>query len=183
MHITQSKIEIMKLKTAFLYFALFLSVNSIFSQEFNVPSNYQLNSKEDYSMYEKDIINAAKWLVVTALNDQREKRQEVSAFVFRWVNGSPTVNVEINPTIMEFEKKNPGMLIIYMASSAKYVLENNYSTDMRAKHKAALRDMISVYKTGNGIRKDKQMEKLIKSDEQGELDDWLAENLKIGERN
>jgi hypothetical protein len=71
------------------------------------------------------------------------------------------------------------MLVIYMASSAKYVLENNYSTDMRAKHKAALQDMITVYKSGNGIQKDKKMDKLIKSFEESKIDEWLNENLKI----
>lgn len=80
---------------------------------------------------------------------------------------------------MDFEKKNEGMLLLYMAFSAKYVLENNYSKNMRAKQKAALSDMILVYKSGKGIHKDKKMEKLIKSDEEGKLDEWLEENLKI----
>jgi hypothetical protein len=71
------------------------------------------------------------------------------------------------------------MLLLYMAFSAKYVLENNYSKDMRAKHKAAIQDMISVYQSGKGIKKDKKMEKLIKSNEEGKLDDWLNENLKV----
>jgi hypothetical protein len=38
----------------------------------------------------------------------------------------------------------------------RYVLENNYSTDMRAKHEAALKGMIEVYKSGKGIRKIKK---------------------------
>ncbi|MBL0357722.1 MAG: hypothetical protein IPP72_12935 [Chitinophagaceae bacterium] len=50
---------------------------------------------------------------------------------------------------------------------------------MRAKHRAALRDMIAVYKAGQGIKKDKKMEKLMKSDEAGEIDSWLSDNLKI----
>jgi hypothetical protein len=66
-----------------------------------------------------------------------------------------------------------------MASCAKYVLENDYSKDMRAKHRAALRDMMTVYNSGNGIKKDKKMEKLIKSDADGKLDEWLEENLKV----
>jgi hypothetical protein len=156
-----------------------LTANHISAQDFKVPVNYQLKAKEDYAKYEKDIINAANWLVSNPLNENEAKRKEVSAFVVEWLIGSPTVNVEINPTINDFEKKNQGMLIIYMASSAKYVLENNYSTDMRAKHKAALHDMIRVYKEGKGIQKDKKMEKLIKSDDEGKLDEWLADNLKI----
>jgi hypothetical protein len=171
------------MRTKFILFSALLSVGiSGFCQDFNLPSNYQFNTREDYSKYEKDIVEAAKWLVATPLNEQSDKRKEVSAFVVTWINGSPTVNVEINPTIMDFDKKNPGMLVLYMAGSAKYVLENNYSTDMRAKHKATLHDMIQVYKSGKGIKKDKKMEKLIKSEEEGKMDEWLDQNLKIGSR-
>jgi hypothetical protein len=152
-----------------------------YSQSFDVPQNVLLNTASDYARYEKDIIQAANWLVNTPINEQAEKRKEVSAFVVTWINGSPTVNVEINPTIMDFDKKNSGMLVIYMASSTKYVLENNYSKDMRTKQKAALKDMITVYKSGSGIEKDKKMEKLIKADEEGKLDEWLADNLTINQ--
>jgi len=170
----------MKLTVVSFLVAILLFTNKAICQDFDVPGNYQLESREDYSKYEKDIVNAAKWLVATPLNEQEAKRKEVSAFVVKWISGSPNVNVEINPAIMDFEKKNKGMLVIYMASSAKYVLENNYSNDMRAKQKAALHDMILVYKTGKGIEKDKKMEKLIKADDEGTLDEWLDKNLKIG---
>ena len=153
--------------------------SSAFSQEYEIP-DYTLEAKEDYAKFEKDIIAAAKWLTTVPLNEQPSKRQEVAAFVMKWVNGSRTVNVELNQIILEFEEKNPGMLIIYMATSAKYVLENNYSKDMRAKHTAALRAMMSVYKSGNGIKKDKKMEKLIKSDEERKLEEWMNKNLKVG---
>ena len=169
----------MKLITRLSLFILLFSTTHLSAQTFEVPRGYQLKVAADYQQYEKDIIAAAKWLKETAFDEQTEKRKEVSAFVITWVNGSPTVNVEINPTIMDFEKKNKGMLALYMASSAKYVLENNYSKDMRAKHKAAMLDMISVYQTGKGINKDKKMEKLIKSNEEGKLDEWLSENLKV----
>lgn len=169
----------MKIINLILCSAFVLLAENLYSQAFEVPQNYEFKQAADYAKYEKDIIEAAKWLKETPLNEQVEKRKEVSKFVVTWINGSPTVNVEINPTIMDFEKKNEGMLTIYMASSARYVLENNYSKDMRSKQKAALRDMMSVYKTGKGIKKDKKMEKLIKSDEDGKLDEWLSENLKI----
>jgi hypothetical protein len=168
----------MRIAIFLLITSMLISTNS-YSQEFAVPAGYQLSTKEDYTKYETDISNAAKWLIAVPLNEQQEKRKEVAAFVIKWVNGSPTVNVEINPTIMDFEKKNKGMLVLYMAASAKYVLENNYSKDMRAKHRAALREMIGVYKSGKDIQKDKQMEKLAKSDEEGKIDEWIAKNLKI----
>jgi hypothetical protein len=70
------------------------------------------------------------------------------------------------------------MLVIYMASSTKYVLENNYSKSTKEKYKAALLDMIYVYKAGNGIKKDKKMEKLIQSVENEKIGDWINTNFK-----
>jgi hypothetical protein len=157
---------------------LFATIVSI-AQDYTVPVNYSLVSKEDYTKYEKDVIDAAKWLVNTPLDEQKHKRQQVSAFIFKWINGSPTVSVELNTNIMDLDEKNPGMLIIFMASCAKYVLENNYSKDMRAKHRYAMIELITVYKSGKGIRKDKKMDRLIKHYEDGKLDQWLEDNLKV----
>ena len=170
------------MKTQILLVSLFLLFTSsnLYSQSFNVPENYEFKDAADYAAYEKDIINAANWLKATPFNEQEEQRNRVSAFVVKWLSGSPTVIVEINSVIGDFDNKNKGMLVLFMASCAKYVLENQYSKDMRAKHKFALREMIAVYKSGIGIVKDKKMEKLIKSDEEGKIDEWLAKNLKIG---
>ncbi len=169
----------MKAINLFLTSFLLLVFTNLYSQNFELPKDYILKVADDYVKYEKDIIAAAKWLKSVPLNEQHEKRKEVSAFVVEWVNGSPTVNVELNKNILDFEKKNTGMLVLFMAGCAQYVLENNYSNDMTAKQKAALRGMIDVYKAGKGIKKDKKMEKLIKSDDAGELDQWLAENLRF----
>lgn len=126
------------------------------AQNFEVPADYSFKVKEDYTRYEKEVIAAADWLQATPLNEQQDKRKNVSAFLMEWINGSPTVNVEINPAIMDFEKKNTGMLILYMAGSAKYVLANNYSKDMRTKQKFALQILMDVYKKDSSIKKDKK---------------------------
>jgi hypothetical protein len=176
---TLQKSDFMKLLSLVLISFMIFFSPKLYSQAFEVPLSYELKIAADYARYEKDIIAAAKWLKKMPFDMQIEKRRLVSKFVVEWVNGSPTVNVEITPVIMDFEKKNKGMLVLYMACCAQYVLENNYSKDMRAKHKAALRDMMLVYKSGNEMSKDKKMDKLIKLDEEGKIDEWLEENLKI----
>jgi hypothetical protein len=171
----------MKASFFFLIGIFLCTANNLLSQSFEVPKDYVFKTAPDYVTYEKDIIAATNWLIATPLKEQSDKRKEVSAFVVQWVNGSPTVSVELNATILDFEKKNTGMMVLFMAASAKYVLENNYSKDIRAKQKAALRSMMGVYKAGLGIKKDKKMEKLIKSDAEGKIEEWLDEYLKIGE--
>jgi len=169
----------MKTAKLLLTCALLATAQNVFCQDFEVPENYQFNTADDYALYEKDIIAAAKWLEATPFNEQEDKRNEVEKFVWKWVEGSPTVNVEINETILEFDKKNPGMMILYAAGCARYVLENNYSKDMRAKHKFALGVMIRAYKAGKGMNKDKNMDALVKAEADGKLDAWLDKNLKI----
>lgn len=167
-------------KNVFAATLFILLSSAVSAQNFEVPADYSLKVKEDYARYEKEVIAATDWLKATPLGEQQEKRKQVSAFLMEWISGSPTVNVEINPAILDFEKKNSGMLMLYMAASAKYVLANNYSTDMRAKHRFALQAMMDVYKTDKAIKKDKKMDKLIKATDEGKLDEWLEENLKIG---
>jgi hypothetical protein len=171
----------MKFINVFLVSLLLTVSTNLYAQDYEVPKDYTLKVAEDYVKYEKDVIAASKWLKSVPLNEQKDKRKEVSAFVIKWVSGSPTVNVELNKNIIDFDKKNTGMMVLFMAGCAQYVLENNYSKNMNAKHKAALKGIIEVYKTGNGITKDKKMEKLIKADDAGELDDWISKNLKVNE--
>lgn len=167
----------MKITHLLLIGALALGTTNTYAQDFECPKNYSLEAAADYTKYEKDIIAAANWLKTTPLNEQTQKRKEVSAFVIKWLSGSSTVNVEIVPVIMDFDKENPGMMMIYMASSARFVLENNYSKDVRGKYKSALIDMMMVYKSGKGIKKDKKMDELVKSIESGKMDEWIKENL------
>ncbi len=169
------------MRALYVFCALLLltTPNKLFAQEFEVPLNYELNAAADYAKYEKDIIDAAKWLKITPIDKEKPKHKDVYSFVINWVNGSPTVTVEIYEILIDFEKKNPGMLPLYMAFCSKYVLENNYSKDVRAKQKAALKDLIAVYKSNPSLKKDKKMEKLIKADEEGEMNVWLDDNLKI----
>jgi hypothetical protein len=163
------------LLTLFIY-TLPLQSNA---QEFEVP-NYLLRVKEDYAKYEKDVVAAAKWLLEKPVDEQTFKRKEVSAFVVEWVDGSPTVNCEITPIILEFEKKNDGMLVMYMAATAQYVLENNYTKALRPKHLFAIETLITFYNKNKRIKKDKKMEKLIKAKEDGKLNEWMDENMKVG---
>jgi hypothetical protein len=167
------------MKKPFLFMlSTLLFSTCLFSQDFEVPVNYKLEAKEDYTPYEKDIIAAAKWLETVSFNSESDKQSEVAAFVIKWISGSPTVNVEIHPVVMDLESKNKGMLVLYMAACARYSLENNYSKDMKAQQKAAILSMINAYKTANGIKKDKKMDKLVKASDDGKLDEWLQQNFK-----
>jgi hypothetical protein len=154
-------------------------MHSAFSQEFEVPAGYEFKSRQDYIKYRKEIIEASKWLQSTPLDINSKKRKEISIFVASYVNGNPFFNVDVSQTIIEIEKKNPGMLMLYLAGNARFVLENNYSQDKISMEKAALKGMIDMYVKGIGIQKDKNMERLVRADDKGKMDQWIDENIKI----
>lgn len=151
------------------------------AQGYNPPRGYELVTAEDYAPYEPDVIAAANWLISTPLNEQKDKRLEISAFVFKWINGSPNVFVEVFAPIMDFEKKNPGLLIVYMAGCAKYVLENNYTKDKLAIKTAGINSIVKACSSGKGINKDKKIEELLKNAEEGKLDAWIEKNISFKE--
>ncbi|MFL5786425.1 MAG: hypothetical protein ACJ748_00100 [Flavisolibacter sp.] len=157
-------------------------MHSALAQEFEVPVGYEFKSKQDYIKYRKEIIEASKWLQSTPLDINSKKRKEISIFVASYVNGNPFFNVDVSQTIIEIEKKNPGMLMLYLAGNARFVLENNYSQDKISMEKAALKGMIDMYVKGIGIQKDKNMERLVRADDKGKMDQWIDENIKIEKR-
>ena len=71
---------------------LLLFASNISAQvKYEIPADVQLNVKEDYAKYENDIIAATNWLETNSLDSEPEKRKLVSAFVMKWIMGSPSV--------------------------------------------------------------------------------------------
>ncbi len=94
-----------------------------------------------------------------------------------WISNSPTVTVELNEKMMPFTKKNAELLMTYLGGWTKYSLENAYSKDIAKGSLAGIQAAIRMYKKGNGLKKDKSMEKLIKLDDKKELEQWVVKQL------
>ena len=161
-----------------LFSATILFANNSFAQQaFEAPRNIELNTKEDYSKYEKAVIDAAIWLEQTDLNKEVDKRQEVNAFIVQWISGSPTVNIELTESLSKIYGKNAQLLAIYMASYARNILENKSTANKFTATKAALNSIMNVYKKRIEISKSKEMDKIIKLTD-SELDSYIADKFK-----
>jgi hypothetical protein len=154
-----------------------LLTTTAFAQEFEVPENVKLDTKDDHTKYEQDIIKAAKWLESTPINKKDDKRIQVNAFVMMWLTGSPTVTVNVRPLVMKLSDKNPNLMLIFMAGYARWVLENNYDKDEHKGYLAGVKSMINTYNLGGDVKKNKDLQKAIDADKAGTLDAWLKENF------
>jgi hypothetical protein len=161
-----------KLLLSFAFVAL-ITFSAIAQTKFEMPQNIQLKSDADYAKYEADIINAAKWLEETDLDKETKKRQEVNAFVMNWLTGTPNVSVDITEPILKLYEGNRELLAIYLASYSRNFLENKTSATKLTAIKAGLTSIVNVYKKGIALNKNKEMEKLVKSYDQGKLDEYI----------
>jgi hypothetical protein len=159
--------------------SLVLICNQAKTQTFEVPKNYELKIKDDYEKYENDIIACANWMENTPLDKESQKWVDANVFLLKWLTGSPTVNVNIRADLLvKYFEKNNEFQIIFLAGWTRYALENNYSKDQQKGYFEGFKSVITVYKKGLGVKKSKDMDKLVKIYDKGELESWIEKNIK-----
>ena len=170
----------MKILKSTLIMVLLLTISQwAVAQSFTVPKDYKLKKKSDYAKYEQDFIGAVNWLEQVPVGEQTHKRSKVDRFVIEWISGSPDISVVIKENIVVFTDKNPNLLVNFLGGWGKYALEHPEDKDDEVKcNVAGIRSAIKVYQLGGEIKKDKKMEKLIKLDKNGKLEEWVREQLK-----
>jgi hypothetical protein len=158
---------------------MFSTLTSLFGQkDFEVPKSIELKTKEDFAKYENDIVEAAKWLEATDLNKEKEKHQEVNAFVIQWISGSPDISINITSKLGDIYGENPPLLLLYMASYARHFIENKNTATKQSGIKAGILSIINTYKKGIEIKKSNEMDKVIKLTAKNKLDEYIKDNFK-----
>jgi hypothetical protein len=139
---------------------------------FEVPENYVLEHDSDYAKYEADIIAASVWLAETDLDKETDKRNKVNAFVLKWLAGNPSVTINIYNEVTKLYDGNP-ILTVFLSAYARYVLEHKTEKGIYTPTKVGLQALMAIYKKGIGIKPNKHMDKMIKMDAKGKLDDYI----------
>jgi hypothetical protein len=145
---------------------------------FEVP-NVEFRSKDDYSYYEKDIIKAAKWLEENDLDFQVKKREQVNAFVLKWLAGSSSVSINYTDKLAKVTDRNPLLGSLLLAVFARTILENKTSATYFDAIKAGLQAVVRVYKKGINVKKEKELDKLAAFTDDTQLEDYIRNTLKI----
>lgn len=156
--------------------AFLLSLTTIISSQNSELLSKLPETKEQFISSEKNVLATIEWIENTPIDQEKDKHKEQYALLVGWLTNTPTVTLEINANILIFTKKNSELLMFFMAGWTKYSLENNYSNDVLQGNLAGIRSAIHIYSKG-GLKKDKKMDRLIKLDENDELDKWVSEQL------
>lgn len=160
------------LATAILLFSAF------FVRAQGRPQFPELVVKEDYAKAEPMLLQAVEWLNETDLDQQLELRQRTNAFVFSWLEGSPTVKLIIGEGIMKLVKDNPQLAFIYFGNYCAFCINHPDNKNAWDAASAGLRAVAKVYKKGIGVKKAKLLTKLTGAVDENKLEEWMDENLK-----
>jgi hypothetical protein len=145
---------------------------------FVVPLDYSLNEPGDFLTFQRDIILFANWFEGTPLDREAEQREKSVNFFNQWLDGNQKFKIEIDSSIVTFWEKNPPLVTAYKAGWARMLIKSpDRVDDPLSGNLAGLICAMNLYKLG-GLKKDKEMEKLIKLVKKNQLSTWVGDQLK-----
>jgi hypothetical protein len=147
------------------------------SANFEIPQNYSFNNDDDYKKYESDILKCIEYMINAPVNDMSDYRKRVNSFFMDWLTGTPDVSISINASVNNLYDKNKQFLIIFMAGWVKYALLNNYDNDKYKGYLAGIETILDVYRRGKGVKRDPNIIKIIKLQDEGKLLDWVKNQI------
>lgn len=153
-----------------------------FAQTADLLTTLPDSTRESFVKTEPQFINSVNWLEKTPVNVDKDRRTLQSALVLAWIINTPTLTVILNANVFPYTKKNPELIVTFLGGYAKYLIANSNvdSKDPMQVHKgniAGTKSVIAFYQAGNGLKKDKKIEKIIELDKNGGLEAWVKEQL------
>ena len=145
--------------------ALFLfSAGAVFSQKINIDELYKIPIKtaEDCKKAEPEILKAANYVLSKPLDDNDGVM--AGAFILLWATGSEhSFTFDGNISNLSKHKKNTMLLCVYLAATAKYILENpDKEKDTKAVTVYTYNTLASyIGNVANRVKKTKHTKKLI----------------------
>ena len=165
-----------KIKNYLILLLIPFTASKSFSQDVQLLDSIP-TTKEGFVKSEPAVINTINWIESTPMNQDVDTRKQIYATLLAWITNSPTLTITLDQKTTPFIKKNSNLLIVFMGGWTKYALQNSYSEDAVKCNLAGIKSAIKVYQMGNGMKKDKEMEKLIEMDSKNELESWVTSQL------
>lgn len=145
--------------------------------KFTVPEEYEFNLPEDYEKYEPKILQTIDWYLWRSKGFDEDLREDAREFFIKWLIGSPSVTVDIQPKIVNFIEINPDLLIPFMMGWTKYAL-SNHSKDHVKNTGAGIVTAVDYYNKNRGyLGKDKNIEEYEKMIKKNKLENYIKKNI------
>ncbi len=99
-----------------------------------------------------------------------------------WCSNSEDVSIKVFPGLADAIKGNAQCLMVFMAGCAKYAIENKYPKDPVKVHAAGVKALTDVYQKTTWIKKNDKLDKILETEKQGKLEQWVKEKIDEGKK-
>lgn len=167
----------MKLPFLLSAFLLF-TISSTYAQDLIAAKDIHLNSEQDFKDFEGEVLKYIDWLATHSLDDLQ--RADVNAALLIWISDTPTLTISLNSYVMDYTKKNPDFLMLFMAGWSKFVINHpEAKSDPLKCNLAGVQAILDYYPKGKkfGIKKDKKIAKLLKIQANNNLEKFIKDQL------
>lgn len=163
------------MKKLFPLLLLVLSLNKSFSQSIPDYESIKLEEKADYKAAESIATQAANHILSVPYEKKNEERAASVRFLFKWMSGTPDYNFNLDKLASKLMHENSELLVIFMASMAKFSTENQSSAkDAKAVELNALKILLTYCENEkNKIKMTKTLKQLSEAAKKGELEKEL----------
>lgn len=115
-----------------LFLLLFFStIIYSYAQEFPNLKQIKLNKKSHFKSAEPEVIKLVNYLFETPIDAKNHSRKEAGEFLIKWMNGTPDYTFILQDTETVYFNTDANLMLIYMASLTKYMLENKSEKDQK----------------------------------------------------
>lgn len=162
-----------KVLTSFLISLFTLITFVANSQEAQVPADFnpKKTKPEDYSKYEKNVVECVNYLNNSAFEETSVKKLDMYIFILNWVKGERYISISIPDNMEKMFIENEYLLYMFIGNWAKYCIEKKTDDEYRG-FLAGLKAVLKIYRKGINVVKDKDFDKLLKLEDEGKLEEW-----------
>lgn len=166
------------MKNLFIILTILFLTQHAYAQSLNIPKDVKYEVGDDYALFEDDVLRVANWMINGKVNDEFNKNwKDASAFLMKWIEGSPTVYIVAQAEFITYVEKQPALLMIFMAGWTKFSLENKVVHDNVRGNLAGLNAVIKFYERNRkALGEDKEIEKFIKMRDKGQLEAYIKKH-------
>lgn len=113
----------------FLCFFILGLHSASFSQELPNLKNVKLNKKLHFKDAEPIVLKVTDYLFQTPVDRLNKSRNKAGEFLISWMDGTPYYTFSLQEKEIHFFQTDTELMLMYMASLAKFTLENRSVTD------------------------------------------------------
>lgn len=137
----------------------------LMSQDFNKIKSINFNDSTDYRNAESEVLECALFLLDTPILEQGDNTIIATAFITKWMEGTPDFMFSISEEATEAFSDNYGYFALYLSALAEYALKNRAKENWQESAESySLRRILGFYeKNYENLKKNKYLEKKLKS--------------------